>query len=387
MATYLHPGVYVEEIPSGSKPIEGVATSVAAFIGYTTKGPLGEPVRITKYDDYKDQFGGVRDMEKDAKGDPMGMSVLAFFQNGGTTTYIVRITQNWMDDTDRTANHEPMDAVKAVGYMDHPDPAEINHALKFTAVNEGTWANGVVATFTPPKGAAPDAPLTPPYTLVIGRKNQKNEVVPRETFSGLSLDENDAQFIGNVVNGFSELVEVELIPVGEVPTTEVLPGEERLFQGASRSDDLSSLTLPIDLTAESPANRTLSIQLDDKPAADFVIDPESHPHLEDLAAAIQATVRGRASTQPRSGFTCAVANNRLVLVSGSRTPDSAVIVNDSPLAATLKLGTAHGGAEIKGSDAARGAWISTTGSALSEATLGDGQNGSDPTTADYEDVF
>ncbi len=34
MATYLHPGVYIEEIPSGAKPIEGVSTSVAALIGY-----------------------------------------------------------------------------------------------------------------------------------------------------------------------------------------------------------------------------------------------------------------------------------------------------------------------------------------------------------------
>src|SRR5258705_8053487 len=92
MATYLHPGVYVEEIPSGSKPIEGVATSVAAFVGYTTKGPLGEPVRITKYDDYKDQFGGVVDTGKEAQGDAMGHSVLAFFQNGGTTTYHLRIS-------------------------------------------------------------------------------------------------------------------------------------------------------------------------------------------------------------------------------------------------------------------------------------------------------
>src|SRR2546422_9921676 len=113
MATYLHPGVYIEEIPSGSKPIEGVATSVAAFIGYTTKGPLGEPVRITKYETYDDQFGGIRDTGRDAtKGDPMGHSVFAFFQNGGTTAYIVRITQNFQGDEDRT---DAKDAVKAEG--------------------------------------------------------------------------------------------------------------------------------------------------------------------------------------------------------------------------------------------------------------------------------
>ena len=43
---YLHPGVYIEEIPSGSKPIEGVGTSTAVFVGYTTKGPIGEPELI-----------------------------------------------------------------------------------------------------------------------------------------------------------------------------------------------------------------------------------------------------------------------------------------------------------------------------------------------------
>ena len=35
MPNYLAPGVYVEEVSSGSKPIEGVGTSVAAFIGRT----------------------------------------------------------------------------------------------------------------------------------------------------------------------------------------------------------------------------------------------------------------------------------------------------------------------------------------------------------------
>ena len=30
---YLDPGKYVEEVPSGNKPIEGVGTSIAAFVG------------------------------------------------------------------------------------------------------------------------------------------------------------------------------------------------------------------------------------------------------------------------------------------------------------------------------------------------------------------
>ena len=35
--TYLSPGVYVEEIDRGTKPIEAVGTSTAAFIGITAE--------------------------------------------------------------------------------------------------------------------------------------------------------------------------------------------------------------------------------------------------------------------------------------------------------------------------------------------------------------
>ena len=40
---YLSPGVYVEEIDSGTRPIEGVGTSIAAFIGLGGRVPRGAP--------------------------------------------------------------------------------------------------------------------------------------------------------------------------------------------------------------------------------------------------------------------------------------------------------------------------------------------------------
>ena len=92
MPSYLHPGVYVEEIPSGSKPIEGVGTSTAAFVGYTAKGAISEPKLIFTWDDYDREFGGIQNLQKDKKGDSMGLSVFAFFQNGGRQAYIARIT-------------------------------------------------------------------------------------------------------------------------------------------------------------------------------------------------------------------------------------------------------------------------------------------------------
>jgi hypothetical protein len=41
--TYLSPGVYVEEVESGSRPIEGIGTSIAAFVGLAPGGPLDSP--------------------------------------------------------------------------------------------------------------------------------------------------------------------------------------------------------------------------------------------------------------------------------------------------------------------------------------------------------
>lgn len=373
MATYLHPGVYVEEIPSGSKPIEGVATSVAAFIGYTTKGPLGEPVRITKYDDYKEQFGGVIDKGKDAEGDAMGHSVLAFFQNGGTTTYIVRIVENWMfDDVDDKSRN----AAKAKGFMDHPSPAETAHAIQFTAVNEGKWADGLVAMLVP--GDAEGL-----YTLQIGREDEKGKLTPMETFSNVSLNSADPQYIDNVVNGFSNLVEVALVDVNTVP----LPQPRERYSGSSTSGDLSGLVFAdeLALSGANEAARTLEITFDDRTEADkIVIEKKDYATLQEVAEAIQKAVQGRFKNPPRGGFTAKVVGTTLVLTSGTRNDTAAVIVDDTPLAETLKLGLTHGGTETKGEAVD---WTSTEESALNEATLAGGADGHEPTAPDYEAVF
>ena len=57
MPTYLTPGVYVEEVPSANKPIEGVSTSVAAFVGLTPGGPVNTPMRISNWTQFAKIFG------------------------------------------------------------------------------------------------------------------------------------------------------------------------------------------------------------------------------------------------------------------------------------------------------------------------------------------
>ena len=56
MPTYLTPGVYVEEVSSGSKPIEGVATAVAAFVGLLPGGPINKPMRISNWTQFSNIY-------------------------------------------------------------------------------------------------------------------------------------------------------------------------------------------------------------------------------------------------------------------------------------------------------------------------------------------
>jgi uncharacterized protein len=85
MPSYLSPGVYVEEVARGARPIEGVGTSVAAFIGLAPQGPLNEPTLVTNWSQYVAAFG---DFTEDYY---LAHSVYGFFQNGGSTCYVVRV--------------------------------------------------------------------------------------------------------------------------------------------------------------------------------------------------------------------------------------------------------------------------------------------------------
>ncbi|MGN9919393.1 phage tail sheath family protein [Micromonospora palomenae] len=85
MPSYLSPGVYVEEVPSGSRPIEGVGTSVAAFVGLAEKGPFHTPTLVTTWSQYVQVFGDV------VEGAYLGRAVYGYFANGGGICYVVRV--------------------------------------------------------------------------------------------------------------------------------------------------------------------------------------------------------------------------------------------------------------------------------------------------------
>lgn len=93
MPSYLSPGVYVEEVASGSRPIEGVGTSVAAFVGLAPTGPLNAPTLVTNWTQYVTSFGDFTD------GYYLAHSVYGFFNNGGSAAYVVRVGGSSEDAT------------------------------------------------------------------------------------------------------------------------------------------------------------------------------------------------------------------------------------------------------------------------------------------------
>ncbi|MFC0434210.1 phage tail sheath subtilisin-like domain-containing protein [Kutzneria buriramensis] len=84
-SSYLAPGVYMEEVSSGSRPIEAVGTAVAAFVGFAEKGPVNEPVLVTSWTQFKRSFGDF------VEGYHLAHAVYGYFLNGGGTAYVVRV--------------------------------------------------------------------------------------------------------------------------------------------------------------------------------------------------------------------------------------------------------------------------------------------------------
>ncbi|AEW99556.1 phage tail sheath family protein [Streptantibioticus cattleyicolor] len=113
MPSYLTPGVYVEEVQSGARPIEGVGTAVAALVGFAETGPFHTPTLVTNWDQYVQQFGGFVD------GAYLPHAVYGFFSNGGGAVYVVRVGGPAGQDAGRgqeTAQAAPA-AVAAAGFL------------------------------------------------------------------------------------------------------------------------------------------------------------------------------------------------------------------------------------------------------------------------------
>ena len=75
---YSYPGVYIQELPSPVHSIAGVATSIAAFVGYTARGIDNRAQAIYSFGDFQRLYGGL------ASNSEVSYAVQQFYQNGGS---------------------------------------------------------------------------------------------------------------------------------------------------------------------------------------------------------------------------------------------------------------------------------------------------------------
>ncbi|TDQ00796.1 phage tail sheath family protein [Labedaea rhizosphaerae] len=141
MANYLAPGVYVEEVSSGSKPIEGVGTAVAGFIGFAEKGPISEPTLITNWTQYTRTFGGF------VEGAYLPHSVYAYFLNGGGSAFIMRLPSGMEENGDG-----PVPGQAAIPAASGDDGRPAFEVRAISAANEGELTVSVGEASEPADG-------------------------------------------------------------------------------------------------------------------------------------------------------------------------------------------------------------------------------------------
>lgn len=172
-----YPGVYVQEIPSGSRTITGVSTSVTAFVGYFKRGPMNEPIQILSFADFEREFGGL-DPESEAS-----YAINQFFQNGGTEALVIRTAKG---------------AETAAVLLQDQSGADV---LEVQAGTPGGWGNDVRLDVDY------DTPALDRFNLRVAEYARLGEAPVRvETFRNLSMD--SSRFVKDVVNEESALIQV-----------------------------------------------------------------------------------------------------------------------------------------------------------------------------------
>ncbi|MGI8667332.1 MAG: phage tail sheath family protein [Jatrophihabitans sp.] len=131
MPTYLSPGVYMEEVSSGMKPVEGVGTAVAAFVGFAEKGPLNEPILVTNWTQFTNTFGDFVDSAY------LAHSVYGYFLNGGGVAYVVRVAGG------SAAGAEAPQAIEAPTARAELPVAGEGRPLVIKAIEAGAGGNGI----------------------------------------------------------------------------------------------------------------------------------------------------------------------------------------------------------------------------------------------------
>jgi phage tail sheath protein FI len=178
MPNYLSPGVYIEEVEAGSRPIEGVGTAVAAFVGLAARGPANTPTLVTNWNQFTGTFGEF------VEGSYLAHAVYGYFLNGGGAAYVVRVGA---------------DGVMPTASAELPSAAEKGKpAFRVAALESGPTGNGISVDVEPAGDGAEGN-----FKLVV---KQGGKVV--ETFDNVTTAKGKTN-VATVVKAQSKTITIE----------------------------------------------------------------------------------------------------------------------------------------------------------------------------------
>ena len=165
MTTYLSPGVYIEEVPSGPQPISAVSSSVLAVIGSTSRGPVKSPKRITNWSDFQRVFHG-----NAIAGGYTAEAVYGFFENGGPAAYVVRV-----------------DPSVAGSWQAKFGPGANDVNFTVNASSPGSWAADLTVSVAPDRTSGAGALFMTTVNAAVDITTNNNVDVQVASTSGISV--------------------------------------------------------------------------------------------------------------------------------------------------------------------------------------------------------
>ena len=267
MPTYLSPGVYVEEVAAGSRPIEGVGTSVAAFVGLAAKGPVNEPTLVSNWTQFTEAFGDF------VESSYLAHAVYGWFLNGGGNCFVVRIAAD-------SGNGSRPKAIAA------PKQATIG-GYTATSIAKGATANkNIEIGVQPAGGESPpddefklvvlvDGKSTETYGNVTTKAGDNNVATKVNAASKLiNLEEtNPGSALTPIAKGQSTMAAPEPVPVPPSTdnlgpaTTSATPRRRTGFGGLEAVDEVTMVAVP-DLAAALEQRRHRPGDVQGRPARD-----------------------------------------------------------------------------------------------------------------------
>ncbi|MCB0177578.1 MAG: phage tail sheath family protein [Anaerolineae bacterium] len=208
MPEYLAPGVYVEEVDRGPKPIEGVGTALPVFIGFTEKAEYSrminrervieevvfKPQLVTNWGQYQETFGSF------VEGAYLPHAVYGYFMNGGTRCYVLSIktipkasakllgSDGKSELLNVQAKQAGFEGLKLRVRVESPElkKGSTTNSSSTASTNAGE-SSGEATPANNSASKAADNGTDSSFTLIIERKDRHDDWKPLETVKDVTL--------------------------------------------------------------------------------------------------------------------------------------------------------------------------------------------------------